>query len=71
MDRMSETVRVVGISGSLRKASFSTSLLKVLAERAAPAIEIQVMTLEDIPLYNEDLDHSPEIPTVAALKKVR
>jgi len=69
MDRTGETVRMVGISGSLRKASFSTSLLKVLAEKAAPAIEIQVVTLEDIPLYNEDLDQNPGIPAVAAFKK--
>ena len=65
-----ETVRVVGISGSLRKASFSTSLLKILAERAAPSIHIQVVTLEDIPLYNEDLDRSPETPSVASFRKI-
>jgi chromate reductase, NAD(P)H dehydrogenase (quinone) len=65
-----ETVRVVGISGSLRKASFSTSLLKILAERAGPSIDIQVLTLEDIPLYNEDLDQTPGIPSVAAFKKI-
>jgi chromate reductase, NAD(P)H dehydrogenase (quinone) len=65
-----ETVRVVGISGSLRKASFSTSLLKILAERVGPSIDIQVLTLEDIPLYNEDLDQTPGIPSVAAFKKI-
>src|ERR1700678_276287 len=70
MNRTGETVRVVGISGSLRRASFSTSLLKVLAEKAAPAIDIHVVTLEDIPLYNEDLDRNPEIPAVAAFKKI-
>jgi chromate reductase, NAD(P)H dehydrogenase (quinone) len=70
MVRTGEIIRVVGISGSLRRASFSTSLLKVLAERAAPAIDIQVVTLEDIPLYNEDLDQSPELPSVAAFKKI-
>src|SRR5271167_2548860 len=70
MVRAGETVRVVGISGSLRRASFSTSLLKVLAEKAAPAIDMQVVTLEDIPLYNEDLDQNPEIPSVAAFKKI-
>jgi chromate reductase, NAD(P)H dehydrogenase (quinone) len=64
-----ETIRIVGISGSLRKASFSTALLKILAEKAAPSIEIDVVTLEDIPLYNEDLDHEPAIPAVAKLKK--
>jgi chromate reductase, NAD(P)H dehydrogenase (quinone) len=70
MDRTRETVRVVGISGSLRRTSFSTSLLKVLAEKAAPAIDIQVVTLENIPLYNEDLDQNPEIPSVAAFKRL-
>jgi chromate reductase, NAD(P)H dehydrogenase (quinone) len=70
MVRTGETIRVVGISGSLRRASFSTSLLKILAERAAPAIDLQVVTLEDIPLYNEDLDQNPEIPSVTAFKKI-
>jgi chromate reductase len=64
-----ETIRIVGISGSLRRVSFSTALLKVLAERAAPAIDIEVVTLEDIPFYNEDLDIDPAIPAVAALKR--
>jgi chromate reductase len=70
MDRTEETVRIVGMSGSLRRASFSTSLLKVLAEKAAPDIDLQVVTLEDIPLYNEDLDQDPEIPAVADFKKL-
>jgi chromate reductase len=69
-NNMNETVRIVGISGSLRKGSFSTAILKILAQKAAPAVEIQVVTLEDIPLYNEDLDHEPEIPAVAELKEL-
>jgi chromate reductase len=64
-----QTVKIVGISGSLRKVSFSTALLKVLAEKAAPAIDLQVITLEDIPFYNEDLDTQPGIPAVDALKR--
>ena len=69
MDRTEETVRIVGISGSLRKASFSTSILKILSEKAVPGIVIEVVTLEDIPLYNEDLDTNPEIPAVSTLKR--
>src|SRR5271163_3990268 len=69
MSEAGETIRIVGISGSLRRVSFSTALLKVLAERAAPAIDIDVVTLEDIPFYNEDLDIDPAIPAVAALKR--
>ena len=38
-----EEVRIVGISGSLRKASFNTALLKILAEKSASSINIQVV----------------------------
>ena len=69
MGATKETVRIIGISGSLRGVSFSTALLKVLAERAAPAIDLEVVTLEDIPFYNEDLDIEPAIPAVAELKR--
>jgi chromate reductase, NAD(P)H dehydrogenase (quinone) len=65
-----ETVRIVGISGSLRRESFSTTLLNILAEEALPTIEMRVSTLEEIPLYNEDLDRDPEIPAVAAFKRI-
>jgi chromate reductase len=69
MSQSTDTVRILGISGSLRKVSFSTALLKILAQRVAPAIDLQVVTLEDIPFYNEDLDVAPGIPSVNALKQ--
>jgi chromate reductase, NAD(P)H dehydrogenase (quinone) len=69
-ERTNETVKIVGISGSLRRESFSTTLLKILAEMALPTVEMQVSTLEEIPLYNEDLDREPEIPAVAAFKRI-
>jgi chromate reductase, NAD(P)H dehydrogenase (quinone) len=69
MSPSTETVRIFGISGSLRKVSFSTALLNILAHRAAPGLDLQVVTLEDIPFYNEDLDVAPGIPAVNALKQ--
>jgi chromate reductase, NAD(P)H dehydrogenase (quinone) len=60
----------LAFSGSLRRGSFSTALPQILAEKALPAIEIQVVTLEDIPVYNEDLDRKPEIAAVAAFKRI-
>src|ERR1700679_1999217 len=65
-----EEVRIVGISGSLRKASFNTALLKILAEKSASSINIQVVTLNDIPLYNEDLDAATGVSAVNALKRL-
>jgi chromate reductase len=49
-------VRILGISGSLRDASFSTSLIRLLAQRAGAEIVISLAGIGDIPLYNEDLD---------------
>jgi chromate reductase, NAD(P)H dehydrogenase (quinone) len=63
-------VSIVGISGSLRKASFSTKILKVLAKESAPAIHVHLVTLEEIPPYNEDLDTATGVPAVNALKRL-
>src|ERR1700733_11201061 len=65
-----EPVSIVGISGSLRKASFSTEILRVLAKESAPAIQLYVVTLEDIPLYNEDLHTTKVVLAVNALKRL-
>jgi chromate reductase len=65
-----EEVRIVGISGSLPKASFNTALLKILAEKSASSINIQVVTLNDFPLYNEDLDTATGVSAVNALKRL-
>ncbi len=64
-----QTVRLVGISGSLRRLSYSTGILHALAEKVRDTVDLQVVTLEDVPLYNEDLDTDPAIPAVAALKR--
>ena len=63
-------VSIVGTSGSLRKASFSTQILRVLAKKSAPAIHVHLVTLEEIPPYNEDLDTAPGVPAVNALKRL-
>lgn len=62
-------VQLIGVSGSLRKFSYSTGILHALAEKVRDTVDLQVVTLEDIPPYNEDLDIDPAIPAVAALKR--
>jgi chromate reductase, NAD(P)H dehydrogenase (quinone) len=68
MSDVTNAIRIVGISGSLRGASFNTALLKLLKEKAAPEISIDVVTLEHIPFYNEDFDKAPQLPTVAEFR---
>lgn len=52
---MSDRLRILGISGSLRQASFNTSLLRTAIELAPPGVEIEIAEIRDIPLYDEDL----------------
>ena len=53
---------IIGISGSLRKGSFNTALLKA-AEKCTPeGIEIVIKLIEGIPLYNGDVEDREGIP---------
>ena len=62
-------VRIIGISGSLRQASFNTSLLRAAAQVAPAGVTIEVRTIHGIPLYDADVENGPGIPeTVAKLK---
>lgn len=59
---------ILGISGSLRRDSHNTSLLRAAAEAAGPGVEVEIYDgLKEIPPYDEDDDVHPRPPTVARL----
>jgi chromate reductase len=51
-----KTIRLAGISGSLRQASSNTAILRTLQASLPPGVEMTLLPLEGIPLYNQDLD---------------
>ena len=53
---LADVPRILALSGSLRAASFSTAILRALSQEEQLGISLTVKTLEEIPLYNEDLD---------------
>jgi len=60
--------RVLGISGSLRRDSHNTSLLRAAAEAAGPDLELELYDgLKDVPPYDEDDDVDPRPVAVARL----
>src|SRR2546425_4931402 len=62
--------KIVGISGSLRRGSFNTALLRAAAERMPQGSELAFESIEGIPLYNGDVEAAEGIPKRAAeLKK--
>ena len=67
---MSDTTRinVLGISGSLRKDSFNTATLRAARELAPGGMHVDMRTLEDIPLYNDDVRDRGYPEAVQALR---
>ena len=60
--------RILGISGSLRRDSHNTSLLRAAAEAAGPDVERELYDgLKEIPPYDEDDDMHPRPASVARL----
>jgi chromate reductase len=60
--------RILGISGSLRRDSHNTSLLRAAAEAAGPGVELELYDgLKQVPPYDEDDDVYPRVASVASL----
>ena len=53
---MSDYIQLVGMSGSLRKGSYNTMLLKAALQLLPTDVSMEIISIEDIPLYNADLD---------------
>lgn len=60
-------MKILAISGSLRKESLNTQLLKTVAEFVDEGTSIELFDLANIPLYNGDLDGDTKPAPVQAL----
>ncbi|WP_223507618.1 NADPH-dependent FMN reductase [Pseudomonas sp. BF-B-25] len=63
------TRRLLGISGSLRSQSTNTAVLKTLSTRLSDRATMSLFPLNEIPLYNSDLEAEALPASVAALKE--
>jgi chromate reductase len=62
-------MRVLGISGSLRKGSYNTALLRAAALELPPGAQLEIYgALKSVPPYDED-DDGPNAP--AAVRELR
>ena len=59
---------IVGISGSLRRASFNTALLHAAAGLTPPGSTIEIRSIAGIPLYDGDMEAGGIPGEVTALK---
>jgi chromate reductase, NAD(P)H dehydrogenase (quinone) len=61
-------MKVLGISGSLRKGSYNTMALRAAQKLAPQGMTIEVADISRIPMYNDDVRAAGEPAEVAALK---
>lgn len=65
-------MNILGLSGSLRTGSYNTLALKAAQKLAPAGIVIEIASIGDIPMYNDDQRAQGQPAAVAALKeKVR
>ncbi len=63
-------MKLIAISGSLRRESFNTRLTRAIAARAPEGIAVDCATLHGIPLYDGDLEDEHGVPeAVDALRE--
>jgi len=61
---MSDALKVLAISGSLRKKSTNTGLLRYAQQVAPPELQIDIADISDVPLYNADIAAQGKPPVV-------
>jgi chromate reductase len=64
-------LHVLGIAGSLRAASYNRALLRAAQELAPEGMTITGFELDDLPLYNEDLERDPPAAALELRTRIR
>ena len=61
---MAETLKVLGIAGSLRKGSFNRFALRAAQQLAPPGMKIDIFELDGFPAFNQDEEKlAPQVVT--------
>ncbi|MDO9621300.1 MAG: NADPH-dependent FMN reductase [Moraxellaceae bacterium] len=55
--------KLLGISGSLRRQSYNTALLKAAQKLVGADVELEIVTLHGIPLYDGDAEAAEGVPS--------
>ena len=68
--RGAKKIRLLGISGSLRRGSYNTALLRAAEALSPQDVGLEIFDLSDLPLYNGDLEAGGDPVSVSDLKRV-
>ncbi len=68
---MAETVRILGIAGSLRRQSYNRAALRAAAKLVPPGAVLETFDLKGIPVFSQDDEASPPEAVRELKRKVR
>lgn len=68
---MTEKIRILGISGSLRAASHNTAALRAAVELCPDEAEVEICPIDGFPGFNQDLDNPPPKNVLEFKAKIR
>lgn len=68
---MAKSIRILGIAGSLRKASFNRGVLRAATELVPDGASIEIFELDGIPGFNQDHEQDPPERVAELKQKIR
>jgi chromate reductase len=68
---MADKITILGIAGSLRKASYNRAALRAAQQLAPEGAEIEIFDLEGIPAFSQDAEGEPPAKVTELKEKVR
>ena len=67
--REAKDIRLLGVSGSLRRGSYNTALLRAAKALGPQDVGLEIFDLSDLPMYNGDLEAGGDPDPVSDLKR--
>jgi chromate reductase len=68
---MVSKIHVVGFAGSLRKQSYNRALLRAALELLPEGMELEIVELDDLPLFNQDRELVPPAAVRVFCQEIR
>ena len=68
---MNDTVKILGIAGSLRRESYNRSALRAAIDLVPEGSEIEPFELDEIPIFNQDHEQNPPPSVVEFKRRIR
>lgn len=68
---MDDTVKILGIAGSLRRESYNRSALRAAIDLVPAGARLETFELDEIPIFNQDHDQNPPPSVVEFKRRIR